>query len=63
MKHYILSCKNCGRMYKAVDKNMNEFTTDFGDKIDKCFCGGEFNFMTTQDWVAKMVFTLKGERR
>ena len=63
MKNYILSCKKCGKMYKAIDKQANDFITDFGDKIDKCFCGGDLKFMVTQDWVAKMVFTLKGERR
>ena len=61
MKNYILSCKKCGRMYKAVKKEFNDYTTDFGDKLDKCFCGGDFEIYQTPEWVAEKVFTVKGE--
>lgn len=61
MINYILSCMKCGRMYKAVKKEANDYTTDFGDKLEKCFCGGNFDIKVTQDFIANAVFTVKGE--
>lgn len=48
-------------MYKAIRKDANEYTTDWGDKIEKCFCNGSFTVYTTEDWVADKIFTVKGE--
>lgn len=61
MKNYILSCVKCGRMYKAIKKEFNTYTTDFGDKLDKCFCGGDFEVKTAQDYIAHAVFTVRGD--
>lgn len=63
MKNYILSCTHCGKMYKGIEKYIDSYITDFGDKINNCiYCGSELQVKITEDWVAEKVFTLKGEK-
>ena len=57
---YILHCDKCGKMYKAKKLN-NKYVTDFGDVIDKCFCGENVTAITSEDWIANLVFTVKGK--
>lgn len=58
---FILKCINCGKMYKAQQTEKG-FITDFGDKIDRCFCGGYFHSIEADDWVVDKVFSCKGEK-
>lgn len=59
---YILCCNKCGKMYKA-EKQKDIFITDFGDELENCLlCKGDFTIINTYDWVADLVFTIKGER-
>lgn len=72
MDKYILSCQNCGKMFKCDKENDHTYITDYGDVFspDKygnytCIsCKGEMDplVIRTQDWIANMVFTIKGER-
>lgn len=58
---YILSCQKCGKMYKATKDN-NQYISDFGDKLDSCLiCKGQLTAIHTDDWVADMVFRIKGK--
>lgn len=57
---YILRCKDCGKMYKA-NKEGEVYRTDFNDLIDSCFCGGELHCIDSADWVADLVFKIKGK--
>lgn len=58
---YILCCQECGKMYKATKYN-NYYITDFGDKLDTCLiCKGQLDVIQTEDWVADMVFRIKGK--
>ena len=59
---YILTCNKCGKMYKAVNKQANIYTTDFGDELENCFCGGDLSVMETWDFIADALFKVKGER-
>lgn len=56
---YILCCNKCGKMYKA-NKIKNSYKTDYGDILDNCFCGGDFTIIDTEDWIADLVFKIKG---
>ena len=56
---YLLCCNICGKMYKAK-RHGNKFITDFGDVIDSCLCGGGFTIIKTDDWIADLVFKIKG---
>lgn len=60
---YILTCPKCGKMFKCT-KQGEHFITDFGDIItDICICCGRHikpHIIHTEDWVANLVFTIKG---
>lgn len=56
---YLLRCKNCGKIYKAI-KEQDGFITDFGDKLTNCFCNGDFDIIQTEYWIADLVFKIKG---
>lgn len=62
---YIVTCPNCGKMYKT-DKQGDKYITDYGDNItDVCiFCRGNMEKATiikTDDWIAHLIFTVKGK--
>lgn len=61
---YILCCNECGKMYKATkhkDK-IGTYVTDFGDELNSCMkCNGSFHVISTADWIADLVFTIKGK--
>lgn len=66
---YLVCCPNCGKIYKCSKVTYDEvdrYITDFGDDVtDKCLCCGHNiapTVLTTEDWVADMVFIVKGER-
>ena len=65
MINYILRCSKCGQMYKCIDKQNDIFITDFGDRIQKscikCQSPIDENILCTQDWIANLVFTIKGK--
>lgn len=60
---YILCCNECGKMYKATKhNNIGTYITDFGDEIHSCMkCNGSFHVINTADWIADLVFTIKGK--
>lgn len=71
MDKFILNCTNCGQMFKCDKTNDHTYTTDYGDILtpDKygnitcpC-CKKEMNplVIRTSDWIADMVFTIKGK--
>ena len=65
----LLSCPHCGQMYKIIKQNNVELITDYDDKFNKnhpvCIkCNTAFileeNILTTDDWIADLVFKVKG---
>ena len=62
---YIIKCSECGKMFKT-EKKGNKYVTDYNDEIkDKCLsCGKKIEpvIMETEDWIANLVFKIKGER-
>ena len=56
---YLLCCNTCGKMYKAT-KQGNNYITDFGDIMNTCMCGGDITVIKTFDWIADLVFKIKG---
>lgn len=61
---YIAQCSNCGAMYKCQKVNEN-YITDFNDNITdkcvKCQKHTKLNIIETADWIADLVFTIKGK--
>lgn len=64
----LFRCENCGQIYKVkvVD---NELITDFGDIMKiyngevmclKCYTPAKLDIIECEDWVAKMLFIVKG---
>ena len=75
MNNIILTCPKCNRMFKIIESKVVDkklvFITDFGDKFVQhnnettCVCcNNNFsirnNYITTDDWIANMIFTVKG---
>lgn len=61
---YILKCPLCGQMYKTDLRN-NKYITDYNDEVtNHCLkCNHKINphIIRMEDWIADMVFTIKGK--
>jgi transcription elongation factor Elf1 len=61
---YLIQCPACGQLYKT-DKKENRYITDYNDDItDHCIkCKNTItpNVIMTEDWIADMVFKIKGK--
>lgn len=71
MNNYILRCEHCGKMFKAIEQQATNkgpvYITDYGDRLQdntNCIiCGKEtkYTVQVTADWIADLVFTIKGK--
>lgn len=66
---YILQCPTCGQVYKAdlhPTVRGPRYITDYNDDVtENCIkCNSKISpyIMKTEDWIADMVFKIKGER-
>ena len=64
---YLIQCHHCGKIYKATGRPSVkglQYITDYNDNVtNKCIvCKKEMEpiVMKTQDWIANLVFTVKG---
>lgn len=61
---YILKCPLCGQMYKT-DLINNKYITDYKDNVTnhclKCNHTIQPDIIRMEDWIADMVFTIKGK--
>ncbi len=71
MTNILLHCLECGSIYKIIDKKGNWLVTDLNGKIKlhkgSCVCMHcrntfeyENNSMNTPEWIANLVFKIKG---
>lgn len=65
---YIIKCPICGQMYKTnlvIKNGENHYLTDYNDDVtNKCIkCNHTMDsiIMKTEDWIADMIFTIKGK--
>ena len=66
---YILQCPKCGQVYKTdlhPTVKGARYITDYNDDVtEKCIkCNSKMtpSIMKTEDWIADLVFKIKGER-